>query len=512
MYKQLRLSLFHKRLTTLLTLALFTAVNVKVITFTRAAVNIGGSPTDIATRIQRVESGLLPPIVITGQPLPRMKITDRMKYHKIPGVSIAVINNYKVEWARSYGMREAGTNEVVTPHTIFQAGSVSKTITAAAVLRLVQQGKLHLDEDVNNKLVSWKVPENEYTKDQKVTVRRLLTHTSGLTGSSSGDYAVGGGVPTLLQILDGQRPATSPPIRVVFVPGSKQFYSSSSFFVLQQLLVDVTGKPFPQLMREMIFRPLKMESSTFEQPAPQTFQLKAASGHYPGDTVVEGKWYVKPEMAAAGLWTTAPDLARFVIEIQKSRIGKSNKILSTAITSQMLTSEQKQISGGEGVLVEQRGLGFELRTGNNFVRFSHGGRTTGYNCQIIGFDNGQGVVVMTNGHNQSLVREIVRSVAQEYAWSEYLPRERKVLNLEPDLLETFVGEYEFPEGRNPRVSVVSIKDGKLQLDGMLLQAESQTSFFGVGEATYTFNRDEKGQVKEMIYDVGALRLIAKKIK
>ena len=467
---------------------------------------------DLAGRIQRVENGLLPSTVIKGQSLPTMKLADRMKYHKIPGVSIAVINDYKIEWARGYGLREAGTDEAVTPDTLFQAGSVSKTLTAVTVLRLVQQGRLNLDEDVNHKLVSWKIPENEFTKNEKVTIRRLLTHTAGLTGSSSGEYPAGTAAPTLLQVLDGQKPATTPPIRVIEVPGSRQFYSSSSFFVLQQLLSDVTGKPFPQLVEELILRPLKMESSSFEQPLPRSFQMRAASGHYPGDKVVEGKWHIKPEMAAAGLWTTASDLARFVVEIQKSTAGRSNKILSKATTNRMLTSEQKRISGGEGVLVEERGLGFELKTAKNVVRFSHGGRTTGYNCQIIGFSNGQGLVVMTNGYNQGLVREIVRSVAQEYAWIEYLLRERTIVNVEAHLLEGYAGEYEFPEGRNPRISVVAVRDGKLYLDGMLLQAESKTRFFGVGEATYTFNRDEKGHVKEMVYDVGALQLTARKIK
>lgn len=470
------------------------------------------STSNLAERINRVENGLLPAAVIKGQPLPQMKLSDRMKYHKIPGVSIAVINNYKIEWARGYGVREVGTNEAVTPETLFQAGSVSKSVTALAVMRLVQQGKLSLDEDVNKKLVSWKVPENEFTKNEKVTVRRLLTHTAGLNGTSSGDYPAGAEVPTLLQILDGQKPANTPPIRVIYVPGSKQFYSSSSFFILQQLLMDVTGKSFSQLMREMVLRPLKMESSTFEQPIPQSLSARAASGHYPGDTLVAGKWYVKPEMAAAGLWTTASDLARFVIEIQKSKIGKSNKVLSTATTNLMLARQQGQISGGEGVLYEQKALGFESNLTGNFVRFSFGGRTTGYNCQFIAFDNGQGVAVMTNGYNQGLVREIVRGVAREYGWIEFLPIERTVINLEARLLEAYVGEYEFPEGRNPRVSLVSIKDGKLHLDGVPLQAESETRFFGSGEATYTFKKDENGNVKEMVFEVGSLALTAKKIK
>jgi CubicO group peptidase (beta-lactamase class C family) len=502
-------------LTTLLTLALLTAANGRLITCTQTSNNTGRSSqrkTDIAARIQRVENGLLPPTVIKGQPLPQMKLAERMKYYKIPGVSIAVINNYKIEWTRGYGVREAGTNEAITPDMLFQAGSVSKVVTAVATMSLVQQGKLSLDEDVNKKLSSWKVPENEFTKEQKVTIRRILTHTAGLTPSSSGEYPLGSEVPTLLQVLDGQKPANTPPIRVIFIPGSIYGYSGSGFFILQQLLIDVTGKPFPRLMQEMIFNPLKMKDSTFEQPLPQSFQTRAATGHYPGDTVVKGKWETKPEMAAAGLWTTAPDLARFAIEMQKSKVGKSKKILSKEMTDQMLTPQQSQMSGGEGISVEGRGLGFELNVGKNFIGFGHGGRTTGYVCQLIAFDDGKGAVIMTNGYNQGLIREILRSIAHEYGWSKYQAIERVVIDLTPQVLEEYAGEYEFPEGRTPRIGVVSVKNGKLYFDGILLQAESETRFFGTGEATYVFNKDEKGQVKEMIFEVGTLKLTAKKIK
>lgn len=471
------------------------------------------STTDFAARIQQVEGGLLPDNVIKGQPLAQMKLVDRMKYYETPGVSIAAINNYKIEWARGYGVRGVGSNEVVSPDTLFQAASISKPVTAMAALRLVQQGKLNLDEDVNKRLVSWKVSENEFTRDKKVTVRGILTHTAGFDVLFYEGTPAGEPLPTALQVLNGEKPATNPPIQVAYTPGSKNVYTGGGFLVLQQLLVDVTGKAFPQLMDELVFHPLGMKSSTFTQPLPHNLQTRAAAGSSEGQPI-KGKWLIKPNMASGGLWTTPSDIARFVIELQKARLGKSSRVLTRETANLMLPPRESQTSVGDDVSVKVRGLGLGVTGEDQNIRFNHGGYTTGYRCEMVGFGNGQGVVVMTNGKSQALLRETMRSVAKEYGWTapEYLPKERTLVTVEPRLLQGYVGEYEFPEGRNPRISVVSVKDGQLRLDGTPLRAESETRFFGGGEATYIFVRDDQGQVKEMIYDVGFFKLTAKKIK
>jgi len=191
------------------------------------------APPDIAARIRRIETGLLLPVIVKGQPGVAMKLADRMQFFKTPGVSIAFINNGRIEWARAYGVREVGGSEPVTTEMLFQAGSISKPVTGMAALRLVQQGKLNLDEDVNRKLVSWKVPENEFTKEQKVTARRILSHTAGTTNNSVGTYVFGAELPTLPQALGGVKPANSPPVAVDFVPGSRQRYSGGGYTVLQ---------------------------------------------------------------------------------------------------------------------------------------------------------------------------------------------------------------------------------------------------------------------------------------
>jgi CubicO group peptidase (beta-lactamase class C family) len=467
---------------------------------------------DIEARILRVENGLLPDNVIKGQPAPRMKLIDSMKDYGTPGVSIAVINDYKIEWARGYGVRALGSSEPVTSDTVFQAASISKPVTALAAMRLVQQGKLNLDEDVNRKLVSWKVPENEFTRERKASLRGILTHTGGFDVLAYEGTPAGEPLPTAQQVLNGEKPATNPAIRPVYIPGTKNVYSGGGFLVLQQLLIDVTGKPFPQLTDDLVFRPLGMKRTTFQQPLPASFQVNAAAGTQRG-TPVKGKWLIKPNMASGGLWSTPSDLAGFVIELQRARLGKSPKVINRKTANLMIPPLESQESG-DGVSVRVRGLGLGVTGEGENIRFSHGGYTSGYRCEMVGFGNGKAVVVMTNGNSQGLLREILRSVATEYGWTapEYLPRERTLVTVEPRVLESYDGEYEFPEGRTPRVSVIKTKNGQLFIDGAPLRAESETSFFGDGPATYIFVKDENGRVKEMVYDFGFYKLIAKKIK
>src|SRR5688572_27074372 len=160
-------------------------------------------------RIRRVETGLRFPRTIRGRPVAQMQLDERMRHYKVPGVSIAVIDSFRIAWARGYGVRETGGTSSITTETLFQAASISKPIAAVAALRLVQKGKLDLDEDVNVKLRSWKVPENAFTLARPVTLRRLLSHGAGLTVHGFRGYTSSAPVPTVLQVLDGHSPANS---------------------------------------------------------------------------------------------------------------------------------------------------------------------------------------------------------------------------------------------------------------------------------------------------------------
>ncbi len=463
-------------------------------------------PPSVAERIKRVENGLLPPVLIKGQPVTAMNLADRMQFYKTPGLSVAVINNGRIEWARGYGIREKGGSEDVTPETLFQAASISKPVAAMAALRLVQQGRLNLDEDVNQKLVSWKVPGNEFTNEKKVTLRGLLSHSAGMTVHGFAGYASDAATPTLLQVLDGEKPANSKPIRADLQPGTKYRYAGGGYTVLQRLLLDVTGKPFPVLMQETVLKKIGMKHSTYLQPLPQERWSQAAVGHRSDGEKVKGNWHTYPEMAAAGLWTTPTDLARFAIEIQKSLAGKSNRVLSPEMTKQMLSP---QVGGW--------GLGFGLTGDGPSARFSHGGANEGYRCSLVAFRNsGRGALVMTNSdRGSSLVEEVLRSIAKEYDWVDYLPKEKVLAQVDPKIYGSYAGQYELATNF---IVTITAEDGRLmgQATGqpkLELFPESETRFFATAVSVeLTFVKDASGQVTHLILRQGGQDRTAKKIK
>jgi CubicO group peptidase (beta-lactamase class C family) len=344
-------------------------------------------PADTQSRIQRVEKGL----------------AERMAHFKVAGVSIAVFDNYEIEWAKGYGVLDTQTHKPVDAKTVFQAASISKPVAASAALHLVEAGKLSLDTDVNRTLKSWRVPENEFTRTQKVTLRRILSHSAGLTVHGFPGYAAGAHLPTLIEILDGKPPANTPAIRVDTVPGSIGRYSGGGYTILQLLLTEVTGEPLPKLLREVVLGPLAMSRSAYAQPLPSTWAENAASGYYADGRPVPGKYHTYPELAAAGLWTTPSDLARFGIEIQKSREGRSNRVLSEAMTRQMLTPQK-----------DSAGLGLFLMG----TAFGHNGANEGFQCLLqCSLEGGKGVAIMTNSDNGgALAQEILHRVEAEYRW------------------------------------------------------------------------------------------------
>jgi CubicO group peptidase (beta-lactamase class C family) len=452
------------------------------------------SPDQNEARITRIENGLLPGVVIKGAPRPTMSIRERMAHHKVPGMSVAVINNGAIEWARGYGVVEAGRNQPVTPETIFQAASISKPVAAMGALHLVEKGKLNLDEDVNLKLKSWKLPENEFTKEKKVSLRGLLNHSAGTTVHGFRGYAVNEPVPSLLEVLDGRKPpANSAPVRVDTVPGTKSRYSGGGITVAQSLVIDVTGKPFPEFMKETVLDKIGMGQSTYEQPLPKESTAHAAFAHGRNGKAIEGRWHTYPEMAAAGLWTTPSDLARFAIEIQNSLAGKSNKVLSKEMTAEML----KPLMGDYGLGIETKGEG-------RSATFGHGGSNEGFRCQMFAYcETGQGAVVMTNGEaGDPLTDEILRSIAAEYGWPDYRVAEREVAKVDPKVYESLAGEY-----RTTNTSATVLVDGgRLFLkaapfgpEPIELFPESESKyFFTVQNMTFTFVKNESGKVTELI--------------
>ncbi len=275
-------------------------------------------------RMRAVESGLLKAVVFKGQEPEKMKLEERMEYYSVPGVSVAVIYKNRIDWARAYGIKDAREPELVTAGSLFQAAALSQPVSALAALHFVDKGPLSLDSDVNSYLSSWKLPDNKMTQGRKVFLRDLLSHSAGLMPFEYKGYPPSEPLPSLLQILDGQKPSDSPAARIYALPGSQHAYSELGYVVLQQLLVDLGKRPFPQIMKETVFEPLGMLNSTFEYPLPAALKHSAVTGHLRDGRPIEGKWRVYPEKAAAGLWTTPTDVALCLIEIIK-QLGANHK-------------------------------------------------------------------------------------------------------------------------------------------------------------------------------------------
>ena len=324
--------------------------------------------TNIATRMARVERDIIA-IAASGADsgAPRT-LKQRMASMKVPGLSIAVFEHGRIVWAEGYGMRDVANESPVDTSTLFQAASISKPVSATVMFRLIEQGRLSLDEDVNDKLTSWKVPANRFTVVAKVTPRLLVSHMAGTTVSGFDGYSVGAPLPTLPQILDGLPPANSAPVRVTDIPGAHERYSGGGVTILQLLMQDITGKSFAVLAKELVLAPVGMRQSTFVQPLPARLASRAATGYDSEGTAIPGKYHVYPEQSAAGLSTTPSDLARFMLAIGRSYRGEKGGILKQATAREMLTP----VPRGSG-------LGFGLSGSGDAFRYRHNGGNAGFN-------------------------------------------------------------------------------------------------------------------------------------
>ena len=410
-------------------------------------------PAFAATKdeIARIERGLRQPVALAGQESART-LADEMRRLNVPGVSIAVIRDGKIAWAQGYGVTHPG-GPAVTADTLFQAASISKPVTAMATLRLAQEGKLDLDADVNILLGSWKLPQGA-NGDTKVSLRQLLSHTGGTGVSGFPGYAAGKPVPTLVQVLDGAGPANTKPVRVDAAPGSAFRYSGGGYSIVQQALVDRSGEPFEVLLADTVLRPIGMKDSSFTQPLPAALLARAALPHDGSGKPYAGGPYTYPELAAAGLWTTPTDIARFAIDLQRS-LGGGKGVLSPAMARTML----QPVKNGYA-------LGVNVDGSDATLSFAHGGSNMGYQNTLFAYagsgkEGGDGVVVMTNGANGgALAGAIARAVAFEYKWPTYQVKLREAVALPAAEQEKLAGRY---TTRQLGDFVIARRDGQLMI-------------------------------------------------
>lgn len=429
-----------------------------------------------------VASHLSTPVTIQGAPAPGLLLAGEMKARKVPGVSIAVIRSGKLDWASGYGVTALGGPPVST-ETMFAAASISKPVTALGVLRLVQDGTIGLDAEANRYLKRWKIPGNAFTAEHKVTVRELLNHTSGIGTHFGAVYDPHQPLPTLLQVLNGEKPATTDPVRVEAVPGTTFAYANGGYLILQLLIEDVTGESFASYMDRAVLSPLGMTHSTFEAPLPARDLSSAATAYQEdGATPIPPSQFYEPNLAAGGLWTTPTDLVRFLIELQREYTGASHRVLDQRMARLMLTR-------GLG----NWGLGIEVGGSPQNFYFTHEGSAYFQNLMAM-YASGDGAVIMTSGGGGgTLANELMLSVSQVYGWPDFKPIEHPVVPLTLQQESRFVGTFAYIK--------VAIVDGYLTAEipagspPARLYPETPTHFFHLNLATELFFvQDDSGKV------------------
>lgn len=394
------------------------------------------------------ERALRRTVTIEGAESRRFELAARMEHYRIPGLSVAVIEDCRIVDARGFGSLIWG-GAPVTPETRFQAGSISKSLTAIAALRLVERGTLSLDGDVQLQMKGW-----SYDKARgPVTLRQLLSHTAGTNLEGMKGYLPGEPRPTLAQILRGEAPANTPAIVVESEPGSRWNYSGGGYIVTQALMDEATGKNFAPLMRELVLEPLAMARSSFEQPPSDGDGTRSAQGTSADGSPLPGKWRVYPEMAPAGLWSTPSDLGRFVIGLARSVRGETGAIIGKGAAAQLMTR-------GPG----NWGLGVDLGSADSARQISHTGKNVGFTSMFIIYpDSCQGAVVMTNGYDGGwLINEVMRAIGDVYRWpARNTLSARAALPITASIAERFVGIYRLRDFPAERFSITRDSDGEL---------------------------------------------------
>lgn len=334
-------------------------------------------------------------------------LAEEMARLHVPAVSMAVIDGGRVAWTKAWGFARTAESDSrnADPRSLFQAASVSKILTAIGALTLVDSGKLNIDEDVDDILSGWKLPKAPFN-GIPVTTREILSHSAGISVHGFPGYRYGQGLPTLLQILNGVAPSNSPAIRVETKPHTKWQYSGGGYVVLQQIIVQISKRRFPEFMKNAVLNPLGMTASSFEQPLPASTRSLTACGHDKAGTQLAGCANLYPEEAAAGLWTTPAELAQVVLFLQ-AKLVSARPIIAGRTRNEMLSRQ-----------MADWGLGIGLRGDRADLRFWHSGSNEGFKALLFGYAHtGQGAVIMANGdQGVPLIEELLRSTALVYKW------------------------------------------------------------------------------------------------
>ena len=382
-----------------------------------------------ATKIEiAIENSLQRIIQFAGEPDTTNTLEERMNELKVPGLSIAVAKGKEVIFSKAYGYSDVAGKVTLSPEKLLSCCSVSKTIAITRILQLVEAGKLNLDEDVNTYLVNWKIPENEFTEKEKVTIRRLLEHYSGINGRGGTEFNKDDKIPTALELLNGINTETAP-AAVVETPGTEYEYSANNYLILQQLITEIDGS-FEQSIYQNIFKPLGMESSTYTNPFRSDDLNLYATGYTDDGQPIPEKWTIKPDLAAAGLWSNAEDLVKLISDLQFSLQNRVDGVLSV-----------ESLEAFDFPIDNDHHLGFHT----DKYTFGHPGGCTGFSAMILAWKNEPySLAIIMNGMSGTLRNEMIYALANslELPTEFFKPKVFKVLSLSDESLKKYVGIYE----------------------------------------------------------------------
>jgi putative ABC transport system permease protein len=437
-----------------------------------------------AEREKAVENGLVGVVQIEGQS--PSTIGGRMADYGIRSVSVAVIHHYAIDWAKGYGCSE---------RTLFQAASISKSLNAVGVLKLVQEGRLDLYTDINQYLKSWTFPYDSLAKGKKITVAELLSHTAGLSVHGFPGYERGTSLPSLEQMLDGKPPANSPAIRSMFEPGLRSEYSGGGVTIAKQIVMDITHEDYARFMDEQVLKPFGMTSSSYEQPYTRIDSTLLATAYDGEGKEIPGKYHIYPEQAADGLWTNPTELAKYIIAMQLALDGKSEKVLNQQTARLMLTP----------YLDQSAALGVFINDFNGVKYFQHGGANEGFRSQYYGsMEGGEAVVVMVNSDNGAIMNEIINSVAKVYdmkGLARTIVRKQVEIG-DTALLQAYAGQYQLYADFKVTITRVGTKlfahpSGQPVYP---IYAEAPNKFFfTIVNGEIEFVKDETGKIFKAIF-------------
>ncbi len=438
-------------------------------------------------KIKQVENNIVGNLILNDEK--PNTITERMAKYKVKGMSVAVVHNYKIVWAKGYGWADEAEKRLVTTETLFEPGSISKTLNAVGILKLAQDKKIDLSTDINTYLTSWKFPYDSLSKGKKITLADILSHNAGLSVHGFPGHDRNGPIPTVLQVLDGVKPTFTPAVRSMYEPGLKFEYSGGGTTISQVILTDITKQTYDTWMYENVLKPIGMINSSYAQPPTKDKLSLCASAYNRDGSPVSNKFHVYPEQAAAGLWMTPSDLCNYIIDMQLAYQGKKpSKVLNSEMVKLHLTSYNNGPTA----------MGTFIEDHNGVKYFGHSAGNDGFCGDFFGsLEDGYGVAIFLNNEDFKLIPEVVNSVAKAYNWKNFYrePKRKQSIVVDEKIIQSYEGIYLYDN----LWAGVGKKDNEYHYYANGIYAKmyfsTPTSFFNEEfPAVKEFIKDDKGNV------------------